>query len=271
MSKTILITGTSTGIGKATAKLFQAKGWNVVATMRTPEKETELTELDNVLVARLDVTDKASITAAVAAGVEKFGQIDVVVNNAGYGIMGALEAFSDEQIRRQFDVNFFGVIDVMKEVLPAMRARRDGMIVNVTSIGGRVVYPSVHVYNSTKFALECLTEGMKYELKPLGIKLKIIEPGAIKTEFMNSIDPAGADIEDYRAGSQKIAEAFANILGDGASSPESVADVIYESVTDGSDRLRYLAGDDAIAAQETVKNTDSDEFINGVAANFGLW
>lgn len=272
MKKTILITGSSTGIGKATAKLFQEKGYNVVATMRSPEKEGELTKLDNVLVTRLDVQDKQSIVDAVNAGTEKFGQIDILLNNAGYGIVGPVEALSNEKIRNQFDVNFFGVIDVMNEVLPQMRKRKEGLIINVSSIGGRVVYPYVSVYNSTKFALECLTEGMQYELNPLGIKFKLIEPGAIKTHFGSSMDAEGADrIEDYKNGFSRVMKAFESILSEGASDPGMVADIIYQAATDETDRLRYLAGEDAVSGQESRNQMDDVAFKNMMAGQMGLW
>jgi len=136
MKKTILITGSSSGIGKATARFFQREGWNVIATMRSPEKETELSALPNVLVARLDVQDSASIAAAVSAGIERFGRIDVLLNNAGYGAYGLLEATPMEKIRRQFDVNVIGLLETTKAVLPHLRANKSGTIINISSIGG---------------------------------------------------------------------------------------------------------------------------------------
>src|ERR1700743_633051 len=132
--KTILITGASSGIGKATAKLFNTQGWNVVATMRNPEKETELTTLANTLVTKLDVTDPASITDAINAGINRFGTIDVLLNNAGYGAYGVLESFSREQVIRQFDTNVIGLIEVTKAILPHFRANKAGVLINISSI-----------------------------------------------------------------------------------------------------------------------------------------
>ncbi len=270
MAQTIFITGSSTGIGRATAKLFHQNGWNVVATMRSPEKEEELKALDNVLVTQLDVLDQASIDAAVKVAVDQFGQIDVLLNNAGYGIMGPMETLDDALIRRQFDVNYFGVIDCMKAVLPHMRQRKKGMIINVSSIGGLVAYPYLTIYNSTKFALECLTEGAQYELNPLGIKLKLIEPGAIKTQFGGSmqLSETGA-IEDYKPGFGTMVSKLEGML-DNASSPELVADVIWQAATDGTDQVRYLAGQDAVDNWATRRQMEDAAFKNMFVEQLGL-
>ncbi|CAG0908539.1 unnamed protein product, partial [Darwinula stevensoni] len=181
--QTIVITGASSGIGKATAKHFHAQGWNVVATMRSPEKETDLKEDARLKLMRLDVEDKPSIEAAVQASLRAFGKIDVWLNNAGYGTTGPVEAGSDAEIRRQYDVNFFGVIDCIKAVLPHFKQNKNGMFINITSIGGLLTFPLFGVYNSSKFALEGLSEGMWYDLQPFGIKVKVVEPGAIRTDF----------------------------------------------------------------------------------------
>ncbi len=183
MAKTILITGASSGIGRTTAELFQEKGWNVVATMRKPEAEEELSGLKNVLVTRLDVTDDASIQAAVAEGIERFGQIDVLLNNAGYGAYGPLEATPSENIRRQFETNVIGLLETTKAVLPHFRANGAGTIVNVSSIGGKMTFPLGTLYHGTKFAVEGLSEALSFEMEPLGVKVKIVEPGFIQTDF----------------------------------------------------------------------------------------
>ena len=168
MTKTILITGSSSGIGKATARYFHRQGWNVVATMRRPENETELGTLEQVLVTRLDVQDSASIAAAVSAGLERFGQIDVLLNNAGYGAYGVLEATPMEKIRRQFDVNVLGLLNTTKAVLPHLRANGRGTVVNISSIGGKVTFPLGTLYHGTKFAVEGLSEALQYELAAIG-------------------------------------------------------------------------------------------------------
>ncbi len=187
MTSTILITGASSGIGKATAKLFHDKGWNVIATMRKPEAEEGLSALDNVLVTRLDVTDEGSIKAAVDAGLERFGKIDALLNNAGYGAYGPLEAFPLESVRRQFDTNVIGLLATIQAVLPHMRAAKAGVIVNVSSIGGKITFPMGTLYHGSKFAVEGLSEALHYELEPIGIKTKIVEPGGNQNRFCRAL------------------------------------------------------------------------------------
>ena len=273
MTQTILITGASSGIGKVTAKLFQAKGWNVIATMRTPGAETELTELENVLVTRLDVTDAASIEAAVAAGIEKFGKIDVLLNNAGYGAYGPLEAFPMDRIKRQFDTNVIGLIETTKAVLPHMRANGDGTVVNISSIGGQMTFPLGALYHGSKFAVEGISEAMHYELAAAGIKTKIIEPGMIATDFGGrSFDFVNdEEMTEYQPVVQALFGAWGSEeMAAQASQPEVVAEVIWEAVTDGTDTLRYRAGADAVELLNNRKMLDDAAFIGGLKAQLGL-
>jgi len=183
MNKTILITGSSTGIGRATAFKFQQAGWNVIATMRSPEKETELNSLDNVLVSRLDVLDLESIDSALAAGIERFGKIDVVLNNAGYGLMGTFESAKRESIIRQFGVNVQGLFDVTQKTLPHFRANKSGMFINISSIGGRMTFPLMPLYHSTKWAVEGFSESLRWEMAQIGVSVKIVEVGGVATDF----------------------------------------------------------------------------------------
>ncbi|PHS36792.1 MAG: short-chain dehydrogenase/reductase [Robiginitomaculum sp.] len=273
MTKTILITGASTGIGRATSKLFHNKGWNVVATMRTPAAETELSQLSNVLITKLDVTDETSIKAAVAQSMAKFDSIDVLVNNAGYGAVGPMETFPMENIRRQFDTNVIGLIATTKEVLPHMRAAKSGVIVNISSVGGKVAFPLTSLYSGTKFAVEGLTEALGYELGSIGIKAKLVEPGAIKTDFIGrSLDfHVDENMEEYLPTVQAITAYMEQISnGENASTPELVADVIWTAATDGTSTLRYTAGADAAQLIAERKALDDDTFLSNMKAQMGL-
>lgn len=263
--KTILITGASSGIGEATARHFQEQGWNVIATMRDPTKDNALADLDKVLVTRLDVTDAASIPAAVAAGVERFGKICVLLNNAGYGAYGALEAFTMDRIRRQFDTNVIGLLEVTKAVLPHMRQNRSGTIINISSIGGQITFPLGTLYHGTKFAVEGLSEALHYELEPLGIRVRIVEPGMIKTNFGGSSFDFAMDesLSDYAPTAEAMGRLFGK-LASNPSPPETVAEVIWNAANETSDRLRFHAGADAEHLLGGRKSQDDATFIGGI-------
>ncbi|MEO7539507.1 MAG: SDR family oxidoreductase, partial [Pyrinomonadaceae bacterium] len=171
MEKVVLITGASSGIGLHTAKLFQAKNWKVAATMREPEKAGELNKIVDIECCRLDVTDTASIKSAIEATLDRFGRIDAVVNNAGYGLLGAFEAASAEQIERQFETNVLGVMNVCREILPYFREQKRGHIVNVASIGGRMTFPASSLYNATKWAIEGFSEALQFEVEQFNIRI----------------------------------------------------------------------------------------------------
>jgi short-subunit dehydrogenase len=271
MQKTILITGASSGIGKETAKLFQSKGWNVIATMRNPEKETELNQLNNVLVAKLDVLDLGSIQKAFQEGIQKFGNIDVLLNNAGYGAYGPLETFSRDKILRQFNTNVIGLLDVTKTVLPHFRQNKKGLIINISSIGGKITFPLGSLYHGTKFAVEGISESLNYEVEQFGVQVKIVEPGMIATDFAGrSFDFSNDEsMNEY----QNIVGALMNalpVMAQNASPASIVAEVIFEAATDGKNQLRYAAGEDAKVLIENRKLYDDSSFIGGIKAQFGL-
>jgi len=271
MNKTILITGASSGIGKETAKLFQSKGWNVIATMRNPENEKELSQLDNILVAKLDVLDLDSIQKAFSEGVEKFGSIDVLLNNAGYGAYGPLEAFSRDKILRQFNTNVIGLLDVSKTVLPYFRKNKKGIIINISSIGGKMTFPLGSLYHGTKFAVEGISESLNYEVDQFGGQVKIIEPGMIATDFSGrSFDFSNDEnMVEY----QNIINALMTAMptmAENASPASVVAEVIFEAATDGKKQLRYTAGEDAKMLIANRQQYDDATFIDGIKSQFGL-
>jgi NAD(P)-dependent dehydrogenase (short-subunit alcohol dehydrogenase family) len=271
MSNTILITGASSGIGAATAKLFQSKGWNVIATMREPENGKELATLNNVLVTKLDVLDLASIEDAVNAGISKFGKIDVLVNNAGYGAYGPLESFSREKIIRQFNTNVIGLLDVTKALLPHFRGNKSGIIINISSIGGKMTFPLGTLYHGTKFAVEGISESLSYEVEQFGGKVKIVEPGAIATDFGGrSLDFSYDEtFTEYQLIVGKIMSGMPAFF-ENASPATVVADVIYKAASDNTDQLRYTAGEDAKVIIENRRLSDDASFAEGMKKQFGL-
>lgn len=257
MKKTIFITGASAGLGKATAKLFQARGWNVIATMREPKKETELTQLDNVTLLPMDVTDPEQIKTTVAKAISLYN-IDVVFNNAGYGLMGAMEALSDEQILRQLNTNLLGVLRVTREFIPHFREKKNGLFISTTSIGGLFGFPLHSIYHATKFAIEGWSESMSFELGLHNIGIKTIAPGGIATDFIGrSLDrsshPAYQEVED------KLFSAIDGMM-QMASTAEQIAEVVYEAATDNKDQIRYLAGEDAKTMYARRLEIGNEEF-----------
>lgn len=243
MKNTILITGTSSGIGKSTVIEFAKKGWNVIATQRNPEKESDFKTFNNVKLFPLDVTNLDSITKVFQKVKEEFGTIDVVVNNAGYGVDGAFEAMSDEVIEDQFNTNVFGLMRVTREAIKAMRPSGGGTIIQISSMGGKITFPLYSIYHATKFAVEGFTESLHYELAQFNIKLKLIEPGPIVTDFNGRsrqfIKPDYTN--EYDTFIAKFNDAAAKVMKD-AEGPEVVAKMIYKSATDNSNQMRYAVG-----------------------------
>ena len=261
----ILVTGSSSGLGRASASLFAQRGWRVLATMRNPQTETVLTGVAGVELVQLDTTDPDRI-AEVAA--EYGDQVDVVFNNAGYGIGGPLEGFTDEQILRQLNTNLLGTIRMTKAFVPYLRARGSGLFINTTSIGGLIAVPFNSMYHATKWGLEGWSESMAFELRQVGLNIKIIEPGGMKTDFFTrSFDsaehPAYADSAARVHAVVSDPEAIANY-----STPEQVAEVVFEAATDGSSRLRYLAGEDAKATWAARQQAGDEGFMAAMAQRF---
>ena len=210
MKKVVIITGASRGFGELIAKKFQKENFQVIATMRNIDSSPSLKKLENLDIKKLDVTVKSDIKNVVNYTVEKYGRIDILINNAGYGAFGFLEEASDEEIRNQFNVNYFGLIDCIKGVLPQMRKQKDGVIVNISSIAGRFGLPFTSLYNSSKFAVEGLTECLHYELSLFGIDIKTVAPGSFRTGFHDSVnfteDEKKEDLDVVRENLKKALE-----------------------------------------------------------------
>lgn len=237
--KTIFITGASTGLGKATAKLFLQKGWAVIATMRHPEKETELSQLENITLLPLDVTNPAQINNTVQQAILQ--GVDVVFNNAGYGLVGPMEAFNDGQIVKQLDTNLLGVLRVTQAFIPYFRQRKSGLFITTTSMGGLFAFPLGSVYHATKFALEGWSESLSFEMALFNVGVKTVAPGGIATDFAGrSIDAPSHPA--YEEASKKLWSLFNT---ENFATADQIATVVYEAATDGKNQVRYVAGEDA--------------------------
>jgi NAD(P)-dependent dehydrogenase (short-subunit alcohol dehydrogenase family) len=235
--KSVLITGTSSGIGEATAQYFVKQGWRVFATARQPEKLGAWSRSEQVVPLSLDVTEPNSVRSAVDDALRLAGRLDVLVNNAGVGLAGPLEAIRIEEIERHFQTNLFGSIRMIQEVLPVFRRHRQGVIVNVSSVAGRFGVPFLSPYCAGKFALEGLSESLYYELLPFNIRIKLIEPGGIKTSFAQRFSR-----HDAYQPSLGTVESRMNQASGPASTlpgPERVAEGIFRASVDGNERLRY--------------------------------
>ena len=267
MSKRIFITGASTGLGKATAKLFSSQGWHVVATMRKPENEEELNKLENVDLLPLDVTNIEQVHEAAKKAID-MGPVDVVFNNAGYGLAGPFEGASDDQIVRQLNTNLLGVMRVTQAFLPHFREKKSGLFITTTSIGGLVTLPFTSVYHATKWGLEGWSESLAFELNPLGIGVKTVSPGGIATDFGGrSLDLTSHD--EYNDSMQKVMTVFMDPERQKSySTAEQIADVVYEAATDGKQKLRYPAGEDAKAMYAQRNQVGDEAFREGIRATF---
>ena len=267
MTQTIFITGSSTGLGRATALLFAAKGWKVIATMRNPAKETELTKVDGITVLPLDVTNPAQIAETAKAALA-LGAVDVLFNNAGYGLAGAFEGATDGQLVDEINTNLLGVMRVTQAFLPAMRERGSGAIITTTSIGGLVTFPFNSVYHATKWGLEGWSESLAFELEPFGIRVKTVAPGGIATDFA-SRSLVLTQHDAYAAAMGKVFAAFSDPeRRAGGSTAEQIAEVVYEAATDETDHVTFVAGGDAKATYAQRLAVGIDAFRGGIRSMF---
>ncbi|UJR81586.1 SDR family oxidoreductase [Sandaracinus amylolyticus] len=267
MSPTIFITGASTGLGRATALLFAERGWKVIATMRRPEDGADLASKPGITVLPLDVTDLAQIHEAARRAIE-LGGIDVLFNNAGYGLAGPLEGIDDAMLRRQIDTNLLGVIRTTQAFLPHFREKRAGVVITTTSIGGLATFPINSVYHATKWALEGWTESMSFELGQLGVAMKTVAPGGIKTDFL-SRSLVLAQHPAYQSLVERVLAVFTSPeRAAGYSTGEQIAEVVWEAATDGKDQVRYVAGQDAKAMYAQRLELGAEAFRKSIRTMF---
>ena len=243
-----LITGVSRGLGKALAQAVLDKGDMVVGTTRNGNADLN-GDTDRLKLFALELTDKAQIQKTVAAAYQLHGRLDVVVNNAGYGLLGAIEESSDEEVKRVFDVNFFGVLQVVKAVLPYFRQQRSGHIVNISSIAGLAPMAGSGLYAAAKSAVEGVSQSLAQEVEPLGIKVTLVEPGEFRTDFLtdHSISNSQTSIEDYLPTSGKAVQRLADINGKQLGNPALGAQAIIKAVEAENPPLHLVMGSDALA------------------------
>ncbi|WP_415327651.1 SDR family oxidoreductase [Chryseobacterium sp. MMS23-Vi53] len=259
MTKTIFITGASSGIGKATAKFFAEKGWKVIATMRKPENETELTVLENITLLPLDVTNINQIKETVQKAIS-LGNIDVVFNNAGYALLGPLETTTDEQLVQLMETNFFGTVRVTQAFIPYFKQKRAGTFITMTSSAGIMAFPFSSMYDASKWALEGWSESLSFELEKFGIMMKNIEPGLVAT------NGAERTVLTSHPDYDELLGKFLNVVNNPAqaSSPEQIAEVVFEAVTDGNNKLRYICGEDAKSLYAQRLEGGDEKFRTGI-------
>ncbi|MFL6089753.1 MAG: SDR family NAD(P)-dependent oxidoreductase [Aeromicrobium sp.] len=241
-SKTVLITGCSSGIGKATAERLARAGWTVYATARRPETLADLPECRHLA---LDVTDETSMQTAVDAVLAEAGQIDALVNNAGYSLSGAVEALDVDAIRREFETNVFGLVRLSQLVLPAMRERGQGRIVNIGSMGGKLTFPGGGAYHASKYAVEAFSDALRFEVAGFGVQVVLIEPGLITTNFDDAalasmdLEAEGPYAGFNRAVAKATADAYAGPMAKFGGPPDAVAKVVEKALTKSKPKPRY--------------------------------
>lgn len=258
--KTWFITGASRGFGLRIARRALAQGDNVVATARRAGTVVEaLGEQPRLLALALDVTDEAQAEAAAAAAIDRFGAIDVLLNNGGFGLLGAVEEASAADVERLYRTNVFGLLNVTRAVLPFMRARRSGRILNISSIGGYRGAAGFGVYSSTKFAVEGLSEALHAELAPLGIQVTVVEPGYFRTDFLDatSLSVSSAQIEDYGATAGAVRGRAVDLNHAQPGDPDRLADVLVAFADAPNPPVRLPLGSDTVAAIEAKHAADA--------------
>ena len=274
--KVAIVTGSSSGMGFETSLILARNGFYTFATMRKLDGEgsnqlTDITKNEKLplQVIRLDVNDDKSVKDAIDAIVKEKDRIDVVVNNAGYDLMGALEETSLDELKGQFETNLFGAVRLMQAVIPIMRKQGGGIIVNITSLGGRIAFPLNSAYHATKFALEGLSESIQYELEPFGIKIIVIEPGGVGSNFLKNLKMVSKANSPYGPIQNSMSEYF-NQWAQNLTHPSEVAKAILQAVTSDNPDFRYVVGKDAMMTLESRKSMSDREFYNLIKKQINL-
>ncbi|MEE8132615.1 MAG: SDR family oxidoreductase [Nitrososphaerales archaeon] len=265
--KVAVVTGSSSGIGLEIAIHLAKNGFKTYATMRNTNKSDTIKQRSqsenlSIEILQLDVTDDASVKNAINTIVEKEGQIDVLVNNAGYATIGAVEDMPTEEIKDQFDTNVFGVYRTTRAVLPTMRKQKNGRIITISSIAGFMGMPIMSAYVATKFAVEGFTESLRHEVSPFGIHACVIEPGVIKTHIMEGAPVAIKSMENtaYSDIAKTLGKSIGNMMENQSSPPSVVAEVVLKAATSDNPETRYTAGEDAKMIQQARKTKSDKEF-----------
>lgn len=267
MDKVAVVTGSSTGIGYETSLLLARNGFHTFATMRNIDKASKILKIAQdenlkIDVIELDVDKEDSIQSAISEIMSKTDRIDVLVNNAGWGLFGSAEDVSIKDFKAQFETNFFGIISVIQQVAPIMRQQSSGTIVNISSVVGRIAFPASSAYISSKFALEGLSESMRYELDPFGVKMTIIEPGAIKTDFFSSLKVTTPKPDSpYKEMTEKVVSGV-KMIAEMGTAPEEVAKTVLKAIQEPEPLPRYIVGTDAAMFLEARKMKTDLEFEN---------
>tara|TARA_B100000929_G_scaffold172693_1_gene136793 strand:+ start:2393 stop:3238 length:846 start_codon:yes stop_codon:yes gene_type:complete len=268
MEKVAIVTGSSSGIGLETSLALARDGFYTFASMRDINKDEKIKEAIekenlNIEILQLDVDSEESVNSAINTIIEKKGQIDVLINNAGYGMWGTVEDVSIDEFKKQFETNFFSIIRLIHKVAPIMRNRGSGNIVNVSSVAGRIGFPVSPAYISSKFALEGLSESLRFELMPFGVNVIIIEPGVIKTNFFDSMKLAEKAQQDstYKEITEKVISGV-KMMAEMGTHPKEVADVIIKAINEEKPLPRYVVGNDAMMFLEAKKMKTDMEFEN---------
>ncbi len=267
MEKVAIVTGSSSGIGYETSLALARDGFYTFATVRNPKKAEKILQIAkkenlNIEIIELDVDDEKSISAAIEKIISKKQRIDVLVNNAGWGLFGSVEDVSMKDFRAQFETNFFGIISIIQKVAPVMRKQGSGIIVNVSSVAGRIGFPGSPAYISSKFALEGLSESLRYELGQFGVKIIIIEPGVIKTNFFSSMKIAEPKPDSpYKEITEKVIMGI-KMMAELGTPPSEVATTILHAIKEENPRPRYIVGNDAQMFLEAKKTKTDTEFEN---------